>query len=468
MSLISKGYKLPDIIDPGSVRCIRVYVPDDPLYIAAFWGAYEFFTSWLAWERDSEHRGLAAASVWKEAFNQSREEYLCNEGGCGIMDVRQNIGSACQLEKKIACSDWEAFADLRLCVPKMRFLNGVLQQDTTGSGDWVDAGDPEEPYDDRNSGAYIPAWVDPPPGQDGACLAALNAIAFSRGIVSAYANLIDGGANLITSTLYWFSSIQVIAAVSAIIIEATVTLQALMNGFAGDWTDVAGYDYTDDILCIIKSAYSTNGSMMGEDWAAIGSELEAEALTHSNEFEKTAIRLSSIVFFALGPVGMSRVANFAGIVAGDCEVCAWYRSIDFTSSDGDFDTDLYGLGEWSSAGWGYSDVSQGSTDRRGVRVQRTFTQFSATKIAITYDYVKGSWNPATSDAVLIRGSGDLLSVHSDDVVDGSGLVAIWEGTGDITTLLIQALSSYNTSSQGFSGSCRITKLELWGVGIPPF
>jgi hypothetical protein len=75
-----KGYPIPEPLDPGALRCFRVYVPDDTLYIGAFWRAYEFFTSWLAWERDEDHRGAAAAAVWKAAFNQARIEYEAGEG----------------------------------------------------------------------------------------------------------------------------------------------------------------------------------------------------------------------------------------------------------------------------------------------------------------------------------------------------------------------------------------------------
>ncbi len=62
------GYLIPENAQVTGIRCLRVFVPDDPLYIAAFLGAYEYFGQWTAWERDAAHRGAIAASVWKDAI----------------------------------------------------------------------------------------------------------------------------------------------------------------------------------------------------------------------------------------------------------------------------------------------------------------------------------------------------------------------------------------------------------------
>jgi len=77
-----RGYILPETIDPEAHVCIRAYVPDDPLYIAAFWGSYDFLATWLAWERDTAKRGKDAATVWRPLFEQSRDEWLLGAGSC--------------------------------------------------------------------------------------------------------------------------------------------------------------------------------------------------------------------------------------------------------------------------------------------------------------------------------------------------------------------------------------------------
>lgn len=64
---MKKGYLIPENAQPTTNRCLRVFVPDDPLYVAAFLGALTYFGQWTAWERDIEKRGQFAARAWKEA-----------------------------------------------------------------------------------------------------------------------------------------------------------------------------------------------------------------------------------------------------------------------------------------------------------------------------------------------------------------------------------------------------------------
>jgi len=61
------GYLIPENAQPADTRCLRVFVPDDPLYIAAFLGALTYFGQWTAWERDEQKRGQFAAHAWREA-----------------------------------------------------------------------------------------------------------------------------------------------------------------------------------------------------------------------------------------------------------------------------------------------------------------------------------------------------------------------------------------------------------------
>lgn len=82
MTTEKRAYLLPEDIDPDDDLCIRVYIPNDPIYIGAFWNAYEYFTKWGAWERDDAHRGVEAASRWLSSFEQARDEWLLGLGAC--------------------------------------------------------------------------------------------------------------------------------------------------------------------------------------------------------------------------------------------------------------------------------------------------------------------------------------------------------------------------------------------------
>lgn len=73
-----RGYKIPEIAQPEGIRCITVAIPDDDMYLYAFMGAYEFFTTWVAWEKDEQKRARFAAQAWKEAYDITRE-LMCYE-----------------------------------------------------------------------------------------------------------------------------------------------------------------------------------------------------------------------------------------------------------------------------------------------------------------------------------------------------------------------------------------------------
>lgn len=62
-----RGYLLPDEPETAVIRCVRVYVPDRPEYRRALLGSLDYLGKWLAWDRDSERGGLAAAALWKQA-----------------------------------------------------------------------------------------------------------------------------------------------------------------------------------------------------------------------------------------------------------------------------------------------------------------------------------------------------------------------------------------------------------------
>ena len=73
-----KGYLIPDDPIPEDFRCLCIVIPDDDMYQYAFFGAYEFFATWQAWEKDKDKRGRLAAQAWKDAVRMTREIMACN------------------------------------------------------------------------------------------------------------------------------------------------------------------------------------------------------------------------------------------------------------------------------------------------------------------------------------------------------------------------------------------------------
>jgi hypothetical protein len=76
------GYLIPDQ-QPDQLRCVRVYIPDDPLYLAALLGSITYLGTWAAWERDELHRGRLAALAWKDANERTLDELSTGcDGNC--------------------------------------------------------------------------------------------------------------------------------------------------------------------------------------------------------------------------------------------------------------------------------------------------------------------------------------------------------------------------------------------------
>jgi hypothetical protein len=109
----TKGYQYPDPINPGSLICIKVLVPNDLLYIAAFWRSYEYFTSPIAWQQGDLPTIKDVAAIWSEAFNIARAQW----------------------EAGIRCEEEVMAFDMRV-KPGMPW---VTQVSTDGGATWHDA-----------------------------------------------------------------------------------------------------------------------------------------------------------------------------------------------------------------------------------------------------------------------------------------------------------------------------------------
>lgn len=65
----SKGYILPEIIDPNELVCVKVYIPKGDEYLRAFSGHLHRLGTWQVWEKDNTTRAAQASLVWKNALD---------------------------------------------------------------------------------------------------------------------------------------------------------------------------------------------------------------------------------------------------------------------------------------------------------------------------------------------------------------------------------------------------------------
>lgn len=82
---MSRGYRLPEgEAFTDDISCALVFFPNKPEYRQALRGSLDYLTTWLAWERDPEKRGLDAARAWTLANEMTQE---CIEMGVCLDDL---------------------------------------------------------------------------------------------------------------------------------------------------------------------------------------------------------------------------------------------------------------------------------------------------------------------------------------------------------------------------------------------
>jgi len=73
---------LPSEVFPSGQRCITVYVPDEPTYIANFWGLFYELTRPYSHGNDDDHTALNVAQQWMYVYEQARKRFIDRPDEC--------------------------------------------------------------------------------------------------------------------------------------------------------------------------------------------------------------------------------------------------------------------------------------------------------------------------------------------------------------------------------------------------
>lgn len=88
----TRGYLLPEQIDGHDLICVRMKIPNDPDYKAAFYGALTELTKWWNWEKRGDNSGSEAAAYWRLLIYQYLRFADCDElailGDCEMSQLR--------------------------------------------------------------------------------------------------------------------------------------------------------------------------------------------------------------------------------------------------------------------------------------------------------------------------------------------------------------------------------------------
>jgi len=392
---VSKRYPrakwpLPIDVNPETSTCWRVPVPDDIYYGSAFRGALATLGSAVSWADDPGHTAVDVANVWREiADNLER---------CGaiLIDVRQNEETPCILEKQIDGGDWEQFADLQLCPPKLRTNHGIIEWFDGASWIPLPGGN-----DERFTGTYDTPWPEGsvPEGQTAECLTAMN-------IVTQYDQNFTQMKTAFLAGQIASEVVDSIAGILAIFIPIEVALfefLGIMTAFFAAGESAINDLTSVDTLTVLKCALNCNA---GPDGSFDALEYEA-VLEYCNDNLPDALTRTMVAFWitSLGPVGLSRMANASGVLEADCSDCGcgeWVKTWDFTVSMGDwyFENPLDPpFGEWIS---GTGIIATYNAPNKAAIIDIDFTgidPFEITAYEIDYDKEAGYYPTTALDAL---------------------------------------------------------------------
>lgn len=109
----TKGYLIPEVIDPPDRLYICVPVPNDRGHIRAFLGQIDKLAWWNAWDQDGTENGKLSAAVWKPIIEELYAKFD-GEVWCDVATIWRVEDCALQFSTD-AGQNWTTAVDLSAC-----------------------------------------------------------------------------------------------------------------------------------------------------------------------------------------------------------------------------------------------------------------------------------------------------------------------------------------------------------------
>ena len=137
----NKGYLLPaGDAYTENMACTLVFYPDKPEYRRALGGSLTYLATWIAWEKESGHKGRDAALSWKIALELTME---CWEMAC-LDELQSNVAAILAImETGQSCCDAQDITDGDQYTDRVIDGVGDVPQNiidagyASGVGDWT-------------------------------------------------------------------------------------------------------------------------------------------------------------------------------------------------------------------------------------------------------------------------------------------------------------------------------------------
>lgn len=469
--MTDKGYLVPDPIDPGDLMCFRVYVPAHTWYIGAFWSAYEFFTTWLAWARDPLHKGRQAAAVWRVAFDKARAEFERTKGVCtmAIIGIRNKPLVPCIIQYETDDGIWHDGPDMSCCGggggggcgdPLRVGSDGAIQRYDASTNTWPSTTPGLTGADNTDT---PPAYTNNPQGR---CLAGANYSAFVmqflENLLIAASQATDYGtwaAGAAVGLLTMFGNpLPIIQEFFAIAIATLTEQQPIIAARLAAKDNV-------DMLCLFVNRYSADGKMTAENVAKLRADLYAKADATADENQKWWYVHAGDLVAIWRTQGADNGANSKGITTADCSNCPTTVSLDFAVSKWGFAmVEPAAHGKFGSyvAGQGWRTFDDPATDT-GVNAEIHIQQIHVLSADLTVQYHLGT-NYALGVAWFTVPQS---LVPSGGVVPADGTEVIHYGDMATRTALIVAAATGFQGNRTDEDWMAIKKLEITFTGPVP-
>lgn len=343
-----KGYLTPDPPDPEGLLCLKIYIPEHSLYVAAFWGAYQFFTHWNAWARDPLHKGLAAARVWSKAYELAREHWVKFKGACfmAITAIRQDPLDPCRIQAQFdGGPEWTQVLDMSCCggggggggcLPPLRVgTNGAIESYDPQTGEWSDTAPTITP---ANAEEVPPAYEGDPEAQ---CKAANGYYALLLDTLEKVLVAADQAGNwgaFAAEVMAWLNTIFNIAL--PIFQQAWAFLEGVYALL--DVETAARIAARDDIdfFCEVFSCTEGNGTYTQAGIDRLRQMLYDKAETEAVEEKKWWYVHAGDIVGIMGLTAANKGASYQVATPLDCSDCEWTADIDFRELNGGFQAQL--------------------------------------------------------------------------------------------------------------------------------
>ena len=476
---ISKGYAFPDPPSPYDLVCFRVYVPNHNLYVGAFWQAYQFFTSWIAWWRDPLKRGREAAAIWRTAYDKARALYEITKGQCemNVTGVRQHPNDKCVLQVEFDGNNvWVDVANFKDCngcggggAIQFDGVNVSIYNDCTG--EFEPSG---EPYNPTITHIYDSLYS---PDTQGQCNGAANIAAWSKYVsdnslsIFSTAGVVGAAASFIVGTLANFAG-------AGFLTESLIASLLAQFIDEGDlFGDAADIDISEELKNILYPYMDEDGTIREPNFT------EAITALYARRDEETIDTPERVrwghetnIMSALGPSVVSRQNKYAGIEDADCSSSGWVETFDFTTGKHGWFVNSMGSAVYET-GEGWTDILEidgfGSYRRTAViAVSMPVTTLTSARIFYVASLGLDSGDPDIDRTTELFNNAKTTPNRFNETLTQDGEYEFtWSGTqSDMGKLIAQVTVGFNDGGTPTDpgGDLTISKIILSGTGDNPF